>query len=59
MITGSETTIAAAQTSARKRTREVTKRGNPQKWRDRLGGATKGGRYRSFHGHLAASGLLS
>lgn len=53
------TTIAAAQTLARKRPREVTKRGSPQKWRDRLGGATKGSRYRSFHGHLAASGLLS
>lgn len=58
-ITASETTIAAAQTLARKRPREVTKRGSPQKWRDRLGGATKGSRYRSFHGHLAASGLLS
>jgi hypothetical protein len=34
-------------------------RGNPQRWRDRLGGATMGRRYRSFHGHLAASGLLS
>ena len=51
--------IAAAQALARKRPREVTKRGSPQKWRDRLGGATKGRRYRSFHGHLAASGLLS
>jgi hypothetical protein len=58
-ITASETTIAAAQTLARKRPREVTKRGSPQKWRDRLGGATKGRRYRSFHGDPAASGLLS
>jgi hypothetical protein len=58
-ITASETTIAAAQALARRRPREETKRGSPQKWRDRLGGATKGRRYRTFHGHLAASGLLS